>query len=173
MGVAIGRSHLEALLIKGMLTSSSLQSSIYQTPIAAGHFFNMACFKHIMLCAIMLLKLHQSDAQECNYVALADAVIKNQTNLYELSRAFFPPAANSPEFVAVSYILNGIENQTWYWSTFTSSFIHPPEVIQFMSLFFAKPHTYYKGKVRISIPKEVAGCVNDLQKMQLLTQRVS
>lgn len=106
-------------------------------------------------------------------MALAKAVINDQTNLYELSRAFFPPEANSPEFVAVSYFLNGIENQSWYWSTFTSSFIHPPEVIQFMSLFFAKPHNYYKGQVRIDIPKEVAGCVNDLPMMQLLTQRVS
>ena len=133
----------------------------------------MASFKLIAVFAIMLPMLLQSDTQECNYMALAEAVIKNQTNLYELSRAFFPPAANSPEFVAVSYILNGIKNQTWYWSTFTSSFIHPPEVIQFMSLFFAKPHVYYKGEVRINIPKEVAECVCDLQKMQLLTQRVS
>lgn len=120
-----------------------------------------------------MLKLYQSEAQECNYVALAEAVVINTTNLYELSRAFFPPAANAPEFVAVNYFLNGTENQTWYWSTFTSSFIHPPEVIQFMSLFFAKPHSYYKGEIRIIIPDEVAGCVTDLQKMQLLTQRVS
>ena len=129
--------------------------------------------KHIVLGTILLFMLHQSNAHECNYVALAEAVIKDQTNLYELSRAFFPPAANSPEFVAVRYTVNGVQNQTWHWSTFTSNFIHPPEVIQFMSLFFAKPHIYYKGEVSIHIPKEVAGCVNDLKKMQLLTQRVS
>jgi hypothetical protein len=141
--------------------------------IAAGCYLKMAYSKYVVLCSLMLLKLHQSDAQECDYVALAEAVINNNTNLYEISHAFFPPAANPPEFVAVNYFLNGTENQMWYWSTFTSSFIHPPEVIQFMSLFFAKPHNYYKGEVRISIPDEVAGCVNDLPKMQLLTQRVS
>ena len=141
--------------------------------IVARQLLNMECYKYAVLWIIMLLKLHKSDAQECNYVHLAEAVVNNRTNLYELSRVFFPPATNAPEFVAVTYFLNGIENQMWYWSTFTSSFIHPPEVIQFMSLFFAKPHNYYKGDVHIGIPDEVAGCVNDLQKMQLLTQRVS
>ena len=134
----------------------------------------MGCLGQILLIiVIILLKPSQSDAQECNYSTLAKSVIQSEKNMYELSRAFFPPDANAPEFVAVKYIVDDQEIQTWYWSTFTSSFIHPPEVIQFMSLFFAKPHNYYKGEVHITLPDEVVECINDPLKIQLLTQRVS
>ena len=131
----------------------------------------MAYFIPIVLITVITFVL--SDAQECNYSNLAKSVISNEKNMYELSRAFFPPDANAPEFVTVKYMVDDKKNQTWYWSTFTSSFIHPPEVIQFMSLFFAKPHNYYKGEVPVTLTDKVVECVNDPLKMQLLTQRVS
>ena len=99
-------------------------------------------------------------------------------NVYLLSRTFFPPVKNSPEFVNVTYnFTETAENQTWYWSESISSFIHPPEVLQFMSLFFTKPHHFFSGEVQLTLgpvnEMSISHCAQDLEKMQLLTQRVS
>ena len=116
-------------------------------------------------------------AQECNFATLAKSLISDD-NLYELSRTFFPPVKNSPEFVEVIYNFTETSvTQTWYWSVSTSSFIHPPEVLQFMSLFFTKPHKFFSGNIQLVLAPvdnlSVSECAKDLEKMQLLTQRVS
>ena len=107
----------------------------------------------------------------CNFTALAKALIRNDENKYQLSRAFFPPTKDAPEFVTVHYNIT-TKNQTWYWSRVTSSFIHPPKVIQFMSLLFIKPYEYFNQEVWL-ILEGVPECAEDLEKMQFLTQRVS
>ena len=127
--------------------------------------------------AIVLLQCFLSCSQECRYKSLEKALIQNEKNMLSLSLAFFPPVANLPEFVAVCYNFSETNTiQKWYWSEFTSSFIHPPEVFVFMSLFFAKSHKFYSGEVYIDLAASdnitVAKCAEDLQKMQLLTQRV-
>ena len=132
----------------------------------------------LTLVVFNLLAIPWCDAQECNFSTLAKSLIKDEENMYQLSRVFFPPVANSPEFVTVEYFFNEtLETQTWYWSTYISSFIHPPEVMQFMSLFFTKAHNFFKGEVQVSLAPvgnmSVSGCAKDLERMQLLTQRVS
>ena len=132
----------------------------------------------VLFGAVLLLQCFQSGSQECSYKTLEKALIQDENNMLSLSLAFFPPIQNSPEFVAVCYNFSETnEIQKWYWSEFTSSFIHPPEVFQFMSLFFAKPHKFYNGEVHIVLAAlgntTVVKCAKDLPKVQLLTQRVS
>ena len=136
--------------------------------------------KHFLLLTLVVLKLlaNSCDAQGCDFSMLADSLINSDENVYQLSRVFFPPVDNSPEFVTVHYNFTEIaEIQTWYWSVSISSFIHPPEVMQFMSLFFTKAHYFFSGDVQLTLApvnqSSISDCAQDLKKMQLLTQRVS
>lgn len=133
----------------------------------------MKTFALLLLAAFVLFN-NYCDAESCIYSKLETALTTNENNKYQLSRAFFPPVDNPPEFVTVRYTFMQSKTQTWYWSTFTSSFIHPPEVMQFMSLFFGKPHAFFAGEVELDLTNEsIVGCDDDLEQMQLLTQRVS
>ena len=127
---------------------------------------------------VISLVVYIISALNCSYELLEKSLINSKENKYELSRAFFPPIANPPEFVTVNYTFPEINQcKIWHWSTFTSGFIHPPEVLQYMSLFFGKPHAFYNGSVYLTLEnttlETIADCAEDLQKMQLLTQRVS
>ena len=118
------------------------------------------------------------NAINCRYKDLENSLLNTEENLYQLSRAFFPPVQNPPEFVTVSYYFPELDQtKVWYWSVFTSSFIHPPEVLQFISLFFTKPHYFYNGTVQLILNdtalERAGNCADDLLSMQLLTQRVS
>lgn len=108
---------------------------------------------------------------------LAKALIDNDENVFQLSRTFFPPTANSPEFVDVTYnFTETSETQTWYWSVSISNFIHPQEVLQFMSLYFTKVYDFFSGDLKLTMSlmsnTSIPECAQDLEKMQLLTQRV-
>ena len=108
---------------------------------------------------------------------LAKALIDNDENVFQLSRTFFPPTANSPEFVDVTYnFTETSETQTWYWSVSTSNFIHPQEVLQFMSLYFTKAYDFFSGDLKLTLSlmsnTSIPECAQDLEKMQLLTQHV-
>ena len=108
---------------------------------------------------------------------LAKALIDNDENVFQLTRTFFPPTANSPEFVDVTYnFTETLETQTWYWSVSTSNFIHPQEVLQFMSLYFTKAYDFFSGDLKLTLSlmsnTSIPECAQDLEKMQLLTQHV-
>lgn len=116
-----------------------------------------------------------------NFRDLENSLFSNETNIIALSLTFFPLEDNSPEFVQVTYDFGeGIDQQVWYWSVQTSHFLHPFEVLQFLSLFFNKPEPYYSGSLNISLSP---GCADagflpgkserEKPKLQLLTQRVS
>ena len=126
---------------------------------------------------VISLVVYYTSALNCSYELLEESLLNSNENKYELSRAFFPSVDNPPEFVTVNYYFpNRNENKLCFWSAFTSGFIHPPEVLQFISLFFAKPHTFYNGSVNLvldNLTLETTDCADDLLKMQLLTQRVS
>ena len=132
-----------------------------------------------VLSIVINFSLHYGQTQKCSFDALEKSLLETEDNKYELSRTFFPPVNNPPDFVTVYYKFseNNKEEAVWYWSAFTSGFIHPPEVLQFMSLFFTKPHGFYTETINITLSNTseytVADCSSDLQKMQLLTQRVS
>ena len=138
----------------------------------------MERFTSILIMMISLVVCYTS-ALNCSYELLEKSLLNSKENKYEMSRAFFPPVDNPPDIVTVNYyFLELNQNTTWYWSVFTSSFIHPPEVLQYMSLFFSKPYAFYNGKIdlilaNITSESETAECPKDLVKMQLLTQRVS
>ena len=115
----------------------------------------------------------------CDYDALITSLTECRENLHALSEAFYPPVNNNPEFVTVHYNFTEsdvtISEETWYWSAVTSHFLHPYEVFQYLSLFFAKPRQFYVGEVEITINGTdplVAGCAEDNYVMQLVTQRV-
>ena len=138
----------------------------------------MECASRFLFVIILLLTYCCSEAQVCKYAALENSLIETDENTHNLSRAFFPPVDNPPEFVQVNYAFSETaKTQSWCWSVTTSSFIHPPELLQFMSLFFAKPYIFYYGSVEVVLTSTnsgtVTGCADDLSKMQLLTQRVS
>ena len=137
----------------------------------------MKRFSLLLLAVFTLFSDTSCDAQECNFATLAKSLISDD-NLYELSRNFFPPVKNSPEFVEVTYTFTETsQTQTWYWSEPVSSFIHPPEVLQLMSLLFIKAHKFFSGNIQLALAPvdnlSISECAKDLEKMQLLTQRVS
>ena len=134
----------------------------------------MNCLQPFLLATFTLLQLVHC---ECNFEDLVASLLQSEGNKYELAKTFFPPEGNPPEYVQVLYTFSETgDTQEWHWSTFTSSFIHPPEVHQFTSLFFAKPHRFYDGNVKLklsNINKTVFECTSNLEMIQFLTQRVS
>ena len=121
-------------------------------------------------------KCHPSRAScsEC-YQKLVQSLLSSSENIFQLSKAFFPPRDNSPEFVTVRYYFGAIDsNETtssvWFWSAYTSHFLHSPHTFQFLSLFFGTPEQFYTGTVNITLDEE---CVNvNEDTMEFLTQRV-
>lgn len=113
----------------------------------------------------------------CNvcYRALQEQLLKQDENVYRLSKAFFPPNTNPPEFVKVIYnFMNKDkinESQTWFWVEQSSYFLFPPDTFQFLSLFFGKPKTYYSQVVTVTLNASECHGVNN-SYMTLLTQRV-
>ena len=109
------------------------------------------------------------------YLALKQELLKRDDNVFQLSRTFFPPDTNPPEFVAVTYeyyddlgLMNG--SQTWYWIEQSSYLLFPPDTFQYVSLFFGKPEEYYAQEVSVTL---AADCKEaDEMHMTLLTQRV-
>ena len=117
----------------------------------------------------------KESCREC-YLTLKQELLKRDDNVFNLSRAFFPPETNPPEFVQVTYnfVDNGVTNetQTWYWVGQSSYFLFPPITFQFLSLFFGKPEGYYAQEVNVTL--NATDCLGvDVYHMTLLTQRVS
>ena len=117
----------------------------------------------------------RSNCSQC-YQTLVKSLLSSSDNLYRLSKAFFPPRDNPPEFVSVKYYFGDINSDKmnsslWFWSLHTSYFLHSPHTFQFLSLFFGKPHLYYTGYLKIRLDEE---CINvSDEMMEFLTQRVS
>ena len=120
-----------------------------------------------------------NNASSCDtFCDLENALLNNETNKIALSVTFFPLEDNPPEFVKVTYDFGeGKDAQVWYWSEKTSNFIHPFEILHFLSLFFNKPAPYYTGNVRVTMDPDcpAAGLLPNkgVPQLQLLTQRVS
>ena len=111
------------------------------------------------------------------YCELEESLLATEENTLELTRKFFPPEENPPEFVTVFYYFSDTNRifgpHKWYWSAQTSYFLHPFEVFQFSSLFFGKPEPYYTQSLTITLKAECADLSSkDFTKIELLTQRV-
>lgn len=116
----------------------------------------------------------KNTCKDC-YLALKQELLKQDGNIYNLSKAFFPPDTNPPEFVKVTYkFVNGDtinQSQTWFWVEQSSYFLFPPNTFQFLSLFFGKPERYYSQNVSVILnANECLGV--DKGHLTLLTQRV-
>ena len=119
------------------------------------------------------------DCRDC-YRALTQELFKRDDNVFKLSKAFFPPDTNPPEFIAVTYcfidegdkghdIING--TQTWYWVEQSSYFLFPPDSFQYLSLFFGKPEEFYAQEVSVTL--NATNCLGvKPEYLKLLTQRV-
>ena len=117
----------------------------------------------------------KESCRDC-YLTLKQELLKRDDNVFNLSRAFFPPELNPPEFVQVTYNFadNGVTNetQTWYWVGQSSYFLFPPNTFQYLSLFFGKPEEYYTQEVYVTL--NATACLEvDKDHLTLLTQRVS
>ena len=118
----------------------------------------------------------KQSCKDC-YLALKQELLKRDDNVFKLSEVFFPPDTNPPEFVAITYVFkdnNGFghinDSQTWYWIEQSSYLLFPPDIFQYLSLFFGKPEEFYAQEVSVTLNAECIGA--DMKHMTLLTQRV-
>ena len=117
--------------------------------------------------------LGPAEGQTCrnNYTMLADTLLSNSDNKYQLSLVFFPIDRTPPSFVNVTYKYDDtdITNETWLWSAGTFYFFQPLRIYQFSSLFFGIPH-FRSDNIMLMLPAECAN--TQVQIMETLTQRV-
>ena len=107
------------------------------------------------------------------YILLKESLLKRDENVRKLSEKFFPPRANLPEFVEITYIFDGniSKKQVWFWTHESSYLFFPMEIFQYLSLFFGKPAAFFSRKVNLTLDAECSDANHDI--MRLLTQRVS
>lgn len=104
------------------------------------------------------------------YLTLKESLLGRDDNIQGLSAAFFPPRANMPEFVTITYIFeNTNDSQVWYWSHDSSYLFFQLTTFQYLSLFFGKPAELFSQKVTLKLN---GTCANN-SNFRLLTQRVS
>ena len=117
--------------------------------------------------------LGKRNCSDC-YTKLVESLLSRSGNLFNLSMTFFPPRENVPDFVLVNYYFGDINSNVpklWFWSAYTSNFLHSPHTFQYLSLLFGKPQPYYTGTVNLTLDEECVNIGDD--KMEFLTQRVS
>lgn len=117
--------------------------------------------------------LGPAGGQTCrdNYTMLANTLLRNGDNNYQLSLVFFPTDRTPPSFVNVTYKYDDtdITDETWLWSAGAFYFFQPLRIYQFSSLFFGIPH-FRSGNITLTLPAECAN--TQVQIMETLTQRV-
>lgn len=107
---------------------------------------------------------------EC-YLTLKKALLGRDDNIQRLSNAFFPPRANIPEFITVTYVFeNTNESQIWYWTHDSSYLFFQFTTFQYLSLFFGKPADLFSQKLTLMLDQDCAATPN--VTFRLLTQRV-
>ena len=143
------------------------------------------CKGHLIVASILVIAVLQVDAiddssfgtclpgqESCSqcYLTLKQLLLERDDNIRNLSNAFYPPKANIPEFVTVTYNFgNNVEPKIWYWSHDSSYLFFQLTTFQFLSLFFSKPAALFSQSVYLTLNES---CANS-SDFQLLTQRVS
>ena len=122
-----------------------------------------------LLCAQEILSDNCLPDETCSqcYSALVEQITKNDSNMFQVQKKFFPPDKAPPVIVIVTYNYideyGDIVNSTlWYWSTSTFYLYHPIHVFQFTSLLFSDISKLW-----------IWTWIATTEHMQLLTQRVS
>ena len=119
----------------------------------------------------------QADKDGCQdcYLALIKSLLGNDGNVYNLSKAFFPPIIDPPDSVIVKYrFVNDTidEIDTWFWATSGVYFLHPMLIFPFISLLFGKYKSIYEQTATVTLNATECFGVSD-DYLTLLTQRVS
>ena len=98
----------------------------------------------------------QESCSQC-YLILKQSLLERDDNIRNLSNAFYPPKANIPEFVSVTYIFGtNIESKIWYWSHDSSYIFFQLTTFQFLSLFFSKPAVLFSQSVTLTLSESCA-----------------
>ena len=115
----------------------------------------------------------KDNCRDC-YISLAQSLFQSDENVFNLSKAFFPPDTNTPEFVVVRYHFQNAsynDTKTWFWSASATYFLYPIATFQFLSLFFGKPEAFWTAEVDVTLnATECEGAKNE--HLTMLTQRV-
>ena len=106
------------------------------------------------------------------YLTMKQLLLGRDDNILNLSRAFFPPKSNIPEFVTVTYLFDNSSRdpQIWYWSHDSSYLFFQFTTFQYLSLFFGKPAQLFSQEVTLTLDNTCATASNS--SFRLLTQRV-
>ncbi len=113
----------------------------------------------------------KESCSEC-YLTLKKSLLGRDDNIQRLSNAFFPPRANIPEFVTVTYEFeNTSESQIWYWTHDSSYLFFQFTTFQYLSLFFGKPAELFSQELNLILDQDCATTPN--VTFRLLTQKVS
>lgn len=114
----------------------------------------------------------KESCSEC-YLALKISLLSKDDNVRNLSLAFFPPRANNPEFVTVTYKFENesAPNQLWFWTRDSSYLFIPLRTFQYLSLFFGKLEYQVSQSVTLTLGADCNETKGEI--MELLTQRVS
>ena len=117
-------------------------------------------------------KSKNDTCSEC-YLNLKKSLLKQDQNIQNLSKAFFPPKDNIPEFVIVTYCFseNCTLNRTWFWTHDSSYLFFPIKTFQYLTLFFGKPAEFFSRTVTVRLDEDCYFATNET--FELLTQRVS
>ena len=113
----------------------------------------------------------KDSCSEC-YLTMKKLLLGRDDNILNLSRAFFPPKSNIPEFVTVTYLFEDsrVDPQIWYWSHDSSYLFFQFTIFQYLSLFFGKPAQLFSQEVTLTLDTTCATASNS--RFRLLTQRV-
>ena len=113
----------------------------------------------------------KNTCKDC-YFALKLSLLSRDENIKNLSRTFFPPRANKPEFVTVTYRFDNttVPPKVWFWTHDSSYLFFPLKTFQYLSLFFGKIETQVSRNVTLTLDEECSD--TDHGNMELLTQRV-
>ena len=116
----------------------------------------------------------KDNCQDCHLRLVAN-LLGNDENVFNLSRAFFPPNNNPAYSLIVNYhFYNDTidEIHTWFWANSAVNYLFPMIVLQFLSFFFSKPQPLHHRTVYLTL--DATYCLGVSNKhMELLTQRVS
>lgn len=139
----------------------------------------LAALSHTSSCILesnAYVEVECVDGDRCDecYIELVKSMMRNDQNLYNLSRTFFLPIEESPVFVLVQYQFasndsTSADPKIWFWTAETKYLLHPLKGFQYFSLFFGNFQSGV-GSVYLTLPLD---CYNASDEFyQLLTQRV-
>lgn len=158
----------------------------------------MLIFRAILLLLAIALILGRQPKPECTcstcYRSLESALLDNDGNMFNMTRAFYPPYLTSleggdrsfgkePAYATIIYWfehpidIESNDSQTafdndqsiWFWGESEFYLLQPIRVFQWSSLFFGKTW-FHSVRIHLTLPTTCINASNDF--LELLTHRV-